>query len=445
VVGALTVSRVFAQTLEVLHHFGSSDRPIAPLVLSPDGSFYGTSSGGGSARLGTIFKMMPLGTVTTLIEFTRNDGQIPWSTPLIPDADGNLYGTTVYGGSGHRGTLFRVTPSGVLTTLVQFGETNGGHALGLAMDSVGNLFGTTVHGGNGEGTVFKVAADGAFSTVANIPPNYGSHPAALIIGRDGNLYGRTYNGVSELGTLFRVTMDGTFSALATLPGTSADYSTSLTQGRDGNFYGSAMNGGPNRSGTVFRVTSQGAVTILVTFDWANGALPAGPLTLGEDGNFYGTTIYGGAFEGTVFRMTPEGALTTLANFTDRATGVRPYGGVIFGPDGNLYGTTSIGGSADSGVIFRVNLAADSDGDGVPDAQDQCRDTASNAVVDEHGCSIDQLAPCGGPWRSHGHYLQAVATHVQAFVSEGLFTPEQGEEILAVAVHSNCGKKAYSPK
>ena len=430
---------------QFLHNFTFAGPPLAPLAQGTDGNFYGTTQSGGNLGRGTIFRVTPTGMVTILASFGISGGYSPSIAALIPDTQGNFYGTTEHGGPDRQGTLFRMTSDGVVTDLVNFGGSNGSSSRGLTMDSQGNLYGTTVTSDAGDGTVFKFAADGTFSTLARFPNNYGSYPAALTIGRDGNLYGGTYNGLYGNGSVYRVTLDGEFTTLAALEGRSSGYSTALTEGRDGNFYGTTMNGGTAGSGTAFRVTPEGVVTTLVNFDRTNGALPTGPLALGRDGNLYGTTVYGGIFEGTVFRMTPGGTLTTLAHFVSRATGVRPYGGVVFGRDGDLYGTTATGGSGDSGTIFRVDLPPDTDGDGVLDSEDECGQTAVGAKVNAQGCSIGQLAPCAGPaegfqWKNPGEYRLAVAREVARFVSEGLLTLEDAEEILATAIHSDCGKR-----
>ena len=432
---------------EFLHNFTIGATPLAPLVEGTDGNFYGTTQTGGNLGRGTVFRMTPTGNVTILASFSGSGpgGYSPSVAALVPDTEGNLYGTTEHGGAGREGTLFRMTSSGVVTDLVHFGGSNGSSSRGLTMDSQGNLYGTTVTSDAGDGTVFKFARDGTFSTLARFPSNYGSYPAAITIGRDGYLYGGTYNGGYGQGTVYRVTLDGDFTTLAALSGRPSAYSTALTEGRDGNFYGTTMNAGTSGVGTAFRVTPEGVVTTLVNFGWTNGALPAGPLVLGGDGNLYGTTMYGGIFEGTVFRMTPEGRLTTLAHFVSRTTGVRPYGGVIFGRDGDLYGTTGTGGSGDRGTIFRVDLPPDSDGDGVLDSEDQCAHTAPGVVVNAQGCSIDQLAPCAGPaggfqWKNPAEYRLAVANEVALFVSEGLLTLEDADEITLAAIHSDCGKR-----
>jgi uncharacterized repeat protein (TIGR03803 family) len=442
--GTVAVAQPFE--LQFLHNLVAGMNPLAPLVQAEDGNFYGTTQTGGNFGRGIIFKMTPEGSVSTFIGFDGPNGYGPSVAPLISDGKGNLCGTTLHGGNGGRGTVFKVTLAGVLITLVHFDGSNGSSSHGLTIDSAGNLYGTTVSSGFfGDGTVFKVATDSTFTTLVRFPSGYGSYPAALTLSRDGNLYGGTYNGSYGNGTVFRVTPDGGFTTVADLSGRESAYSTALTEGNDGNFYGTAMKGGSSGVGTAFRVTPDGVVTTLVNFNWDNGALPTGPLTLGRDGNFYGTTIYGGEFEGTVFRMTVSGELTTLAHFKARATGVRPYGGVIFGTDGNLYGTTAVGGSLNHGTIFRVVMPLDIDGDAVPDAQDQCPGTALLSIVNEHGCSIDQLVPCAGPttglaWKNHGQYIVTAAEEVRQFLADGLLTPAQADEILATAIHSDCGKR-----
>jgi len=535
---SIVAASAVAQTIEpyVLHNFsGGQGSSIGPLVEGPDGNFYGAAPSGGSSGRGRIFRMTPTGTVTTFVDFTGLNGQDPWSTPLIFDSERRLYGATARGGTGGRGTVFKATLDGSLTTLVHFNNNNGDGPGGLTMGSDGSLYGTTVTGTNYNGSVFKVTTDGTFTRVLNFPPNYGSFPGGLIEGRDGSFYGRTYNGSTERGTVFRVTTDGVLTTLAVLSGCPHIYATGLALGNDGNIYGTTMKGGSNGRGTAFRVTPEGELTMLVDFDISNGASPTGPLTLGSDGNFYGTTADGGVFEGTVFRMTPKGMLTTLAHFPSRSFGVRPYAGVIFGSDGSLYGTTITGGSSDSGIIFRVDLAPtiglqpvsqttavgatvtfmitasgtrpltyqwrkggmiltdsgkvsgaatptltltdvqtsetggytvvvsnrfgtatsdeasliigtlDTDGDGVPDDRDQCPDTRPGAIVDEHGCSIEQLVPCEGPqpgvrWKNHAAYVKSIVRVVTHFVAEGIISEDQAHDIAVAAAQSDCGKR-----
>ncbi len=135
------------------------------------------------------------------------------------------------------------------------------------------------------------------------------------------------------------------------------------QGTDGSFYGTTSGdtqfGGTNQ-GTVFRITTNGALTSLFFFSGKNGSRPRAPLIQGPDGNFYGTTFEGGSTYnpaagssyGTVFKITPDGSLTTLVSF-NVTNGFWPAAGLVLGNDGNLYGTTPYGGAGGGGTIFRL--------------------------------------------------------------------------------------------
>ena len=336
----------------VIHNFTLNEgRPQGALAMGPDSNVYGTTIDDGFPGVSIVFRMTPDGTLTRLVTFNGLNGRQPsFNVGLVPDGRGNFFGATDRGGNRDLGTLFRITAAGDLTTLINFNYN--AFVEGMVIANDGTLYGTTVLGPNGSyGTVFRITTNGTFSTLTQV----GAPAGGLAIGRDGQLYGRTYNGLNGIGFVYRVTTNGALTMLATLSGCDSAYSTALTLGNDGDFYGTTITSGTRGVGTVFRVTPQGALTTLVNFDWTNGALPAGPLTRGNDDNFYGTTIYGGIFEGTVFKLTPDGHLSTLANFPARIFGVRPYSGVIFGAEGSLYGTTYTGGGADQGMLFRVDL------------------------------------------------------------------------------------------
>jgi len=142
---------------------------------------------------------------------------------------------------------------------------------------------------------------------------------------------------------------------------------SLIQGKDGNFYGTTYYGGaysdPTNGnygyGTVFKMTPQGAVTILASFDGTNGGGPSGALVEGSDGNFYGTTIGGPDADtyGTLFMVTPQGKLSML-NVFNGYNGASPMGDLVEGTDGYIYGTTETDTGCGSGTIFRVPLGSD---------------------------------------------------------------------------------------
>src|ERR1019366_8199890 len=176
-------------------------------VLGTDGNFYGTTAfGGNGSGSGTVFKLTPGGALTTLYNFCSQpncvDGSLPDAT-VIQGADGNFYGTTE-GGGAFDGTFFRITPGGALTTLYSFCSQP--HCVdGFAPQSPlvqaadGNFYGETPEGGayNG-GTVFKITPSGKLTTLYSFcaQPNCtdGGGPNGLVLGTDRNFYGTTSGG-----------------------------------------------------------------------------------------------------------------------------------------------------------------------------------------------------------------------------------------------------------
>jgi uncharacterized repeat protein (TIGR03803 family) len=347
-------------TYAVLHAFAGGDgaEPTTALLQAADGNFYGTTAGGGAQSGGTIFKMAPNGSVTILHAIA--DGEGFRFSALVQGADGNFYGTSQYY-PFEGGAVFKMTPAGSLTTLHRFTGTNGDGAspqAALLRATDGNLYGTTYSGGDGpysygRGTVFRVTVDGTVSTVYAFTDSFDGHPgSALIQGSDGNLYGTT----QDHGSVFRMTTAGVFTTLANVfPGLEASTpETALIQGTDGNLYGTTAEGGPNYAGTVFRMTASGVTTTLHTFTGADGVAPRAALLQAPDGTFYGTTTLGGPSNlGTVFRMAPDGTLIVLHAFTGGGDGAEPYGALVRGADGNFYGTTRDGGALNFGTVFRM--------------------------------------------------------------------------------------------
>jgi uncharacterized repeat protein (TIGR03803 family) len=368
--GLYTVSLV-----NVLYNFTTANNggynPWAGLMQGKDGNFYGTTANGGSGGDGTVFKLTPSGVLTTLVSFTGANGVTPFAG-LVQGSDGNFYGMTTYGGSSNLGTVFKMTPAGVLTTLVSFTGANGANPFyeTLVQGSDGNFYGTTqVGGGANGGTVFKMTPAGVLTTLVSFSGANGLFPtASLIQGSDGNFYGTTVEGGSTYGssgapqgdgTVFKLTPAGVLTTLVSFTGVNGNGLApwaALVQGSDGNFYGTTEEGG----GTVFKLTPTGVLTTLVSFGGANGAFPHAGLVLGHDGNFYGTTYEGGGFsnDGTVFKMTPAGVLSTLVWFAG-PNGAQPPAVLMQGSDGNFYGTTPFGGSGGTGdgVIFQLMQAA----------------------------------------------------------------------------------------
>ncbi len=308
--------------------------PEAGLIRSTDGSFYGSTVNGGSflcsgvyIGCGVIFKLTPAGVfepVYTFCQSSCTDGAQP-TAPLVQGSDGNFYGTTNIGGEGACqfgcGTVFKITPNGVLTTIYSFCSQEGcpdGEfpAGGIVLGPDGNFYGTTSGGGGGScwigcGTIFRITPAGAFTTLHTFSGSDGSNPyAGLLLGTDANLYGVTSSGGTQTnygGTLFKITPNGSlttlynFCSLWPCSDGSGPVGT-LVQGTDGDFYGTTEFGGneacPGHEvscGTIFKMAPDSTLTTLHIFNGTDGAELVAGLALGYDGNFHGVAEQGGAF------------------------------------------------------------------------------------------------------------------------------------------------------
>jgi uncharacterized repeat protein (TIGR03803 family) len=373
-----------AQVFTTLANLKGGNGPNPSLVQGTDGNFYGTQPNGG----GTVIKLTPTGTVTVLVQFNGANGWNP-GAGLVLGTDGNFYGTTGGGGGAYRsGTVFKITPSGKLTTLYGFcalSNCSDGEAplAALVQGRDGNFYGTTEGGGGrqcsgGCGTVFKIAPDGTLTTLHRFHfLDDGAFPAAALVqATDGNFYGTTYdggqccNGGNLDGTVFKMTPAGRLTRLydfcAQERCADGDNPLGLLQSTDGNFYGITEQGGylqgcfGSGCGTVYKITGRGMLTTLYAFAGENDGAGPGTLVQATDGNFYGPTIDGGAERGgTLFTITPEGRLTTLHDFCGvrlpcRIGGWTPTE-LIQATDGKFYGTTFQGGASGAGTFFSLDV------------------------------------------------------------------------------------------
>ncbi len=357
-------------TFAVLKHLGAADghAPTAPLFLAGDGKLYGTTTAGGTNDLGTTFKVDFAGTLTTLHPIAAGEG----STPLggvVQGSDGNFYGTARDGGAFGGGTVFKMTSAGALTKIYDFGGSSTGYEpeSGVLQANDGNLYGTTFWGGPGNfGTIYKLTFAGTRTIVHNFSGADGSAPwAKLIQLSDGKLYGTaSRDGGSHWGTAFSVTLAGTFSLLHSFNGTDGlgpRDAALVLRPADGMLYGTTEGGGTGL-GNAFKMSTAGAVTSIHAFNLTDGAYPSDGLLLGTDGNLYGTTASGGAAvaQGNVIKITPAGAVTVLHEFNHTQgaddDGMWPVGGLIRATDGKFYGTTRAGGANTAGNVFRIDAA-----------------------------------------------------------------------------------------
>jgi uncharacterized repeat protein (TIGR03803 family) len=317
--GTLTTMASFDGT-----NYGNS--PIGAMVLANDGNFYGTSSGGARGNaFGGVFKMTPDGSLSSIFSFTGGNGSSPMGD-LVQGSDGNIYGTTQEGGSGGWGTVFRLVASGTnwnMQTLATFPDDSSGigPSGGAIQATNGKFYGVTYDGGNAwsnntsyaTGTVYQMTTNGTLTTLATLWQGYehATYPIGrLLQASDGNFYGA---GSGTAGGIFKVTPQGELTTLVSFLGANGWCGTNpnggLVQANDGNIYGTAYEGGTNNYGAVFRITLDGFLTPVFSFDGGNGSYPQAGLVQGSDGNLYGTT-YG--VYGNVFRIIMPGPLLTCA-------------------------------------------------------------------------------------------------------------------------------------
>lgn len=361
----------------VLHSFdgtvGDGATPFSGVIEGTDGGLYGVTHYGGSADLGTVYCLNRDGTGFRLVHsFTAvgKDGVQPFGG-VVEGSDGVLYGTTNFGGANNLGVLFRVNRDGgnyrVLRSF-KGGVTDGSFPYGaLVEDSEGALYGTTLTGGSGDlGTVFKLDRDGGGYEVLHsfaAGAKEGSDPyGGLIWGADGALYGTTsVGGRDNEGAVFKVNRDG--GGFAILHSFSGDASgggprSALVRDPEGTLFGVTDEGGRANRGTVFRLTAEGREHRVIHSFIGGGETenPYAGLLEGSDGSLYGVSWGGGSRDqGTVYTLARDGSgFTVLHHFgTVEADGANPHAGLIEASDGDLYGTTVQGGLSQNGTVFRM--------------------------------------------------------------------------------------------
>jgi len=327
----------------VLYTFtGGSDGngPNSPLIFDNAGNLYGTTVTGGTNGNGTVFELKPSGsgwTETVLYSFgDASDGIIPIGSVLL-DEKGNLYGLTQQGGAPGHGTAFELSPNSgggwTKKTIYAFaGGTDGSFPYGgLISDSTGNLYGFTLAGGTGPCQYYGPGC----GTVFELKRSHGFWKEVVLFSFPGGAGGQDPGG--------------------------------LTLDESGNLYGTTFQGGSGGAGIVFKLAHSAGrwkESILHAFSGGrDGSAPSGSVTLDHAGNLYGTTSNGsgGGCQygcGLVYELKPlakgKRMEVVLHRFTDNShDGVNPYASLIFDQAGNLFGTTSGGGAYGTGIVFEL--------------------------------------------------------------------------------------------
>ena len=367
-----------ARGLTVLYNFaGSSDGgdPLASLIRDSAGNLYGTADYGGTAFAGVVFKVAPDGAETVLYSFSGGaDGAQPISA-VVRDKTGNLYGTTTMGGSANAGVVFKLDPGGTETVLHNFiGGTDGSTPTGgLLEDKAGNFYGTASQGGTSNaGVLFKISAKGKYSILHTFTgaTNDGKYPTytSLLMDSTGTLYGVTEEGGAiDGGILYKFSKTGKLTILHSFMGGTTDGCNVLGTpfvDANGNFYGTTSSCGTSSLGTVWKVSANGNETLLHSFagGTTDGEYPLAGVIVDPSGDIYGNTETGGASNvGTVYGISANGTFTLVHSF-DGTDGKYPYGSFVRSAKGTLFGTTENGGTIGYGTVWKMTKVSARQGD-----------------------------------------------------------------------------------
>ena len=388
-----------AQTTEVvLHNFclltncADGAQPSG-VIRDSEGNLYGGTTAGGAHGKGVVYKLVPSGQETVLYNFCSQGGDLctdGWAASVsLLDSEGNLYGTTGFGGAHNVGAVYELTDSGNETVLHSFcsltncadGSAPGG---GLIRDSDANLYGTTLYGGassngsgvtSGAGVLYKLTASGEetvlhnFCSLADCAD--GALPSGtLVFDSEGNLYGTTTDGGPNggvsfgSGVVYKVDTSGSETVLCSFGSAScpdgANPNGGVVLDSEGNLYGTTSKGGAHGKGVVYKLAPSGEETVLYNFcsltNCADGENP-GPVIRDSEGNLYGTASNGpkqNPGNGLVYELSTSGSETVLCTFGSAScpAGASPSA-VILDSAGNLYGTTLDGGAKGGGIVFKL--------------------------------------------------------------------------------------------
>jgi uncharacterized repeat protein (TIGR03803 family) len=339
-------------------------------LLDVNGELYGVTSGGGAydqrfsqpQQTGTVFKVSTSGSEKVLYTF-QGEPDGAYSQAGLLYVKGEFYGTTFYGGTPKsRGTVFKVSPSGVESVLYRFRDFRDGKSPeGDLTDVNGELYGTTYWGGltgcpGGCGTIYSVSMTGAHKVLYRFKGGTdGFAPTSKLLYIKGAFYGTTGGDYANNGTVFKMSQSGPERALYQFKGEpdGANPTAGLIY-VNGEFYGTTDFGGSRLGGTLFKISPTGQESVVYSF--SRGSTPIGGL-LYVNGELYGTTFAGGGGSpgnGTVYKVSLAGKHTIVYAFKGGSDGKNPIGGLIRVND-DLYGTTSIGGANDLGTVFKVSL------------------------------------------------------------------------------------------
>jgi uncharacterized repeat protein (TIGR03803 family) len=386
-----------AQVYKKIFDFNSNSVGLYPngsLIFDSAGNLYGTAGGGGSCSTdstgcGLVFELSPSSggwTETILHAFSGTDGNYP-TAGVVFDAKGNLYGTTYEGGAYNKGVVFELTPTaGGWQEQVLYSFTGSGDGNipsdGVILDSAGNVYGTTVLGGsNHQGVLYELTGSGS-SWTENVLLNFnsatGTGPSPLAFDSAGNLYGTFGGGGGNYnpyrsGTIYELSPNGLggwshsiFFTFTSTFKTGSDPVWGVTFDSSGNLYGTTNGAVPiaDTAGEVFELSppawSETKLFQLSDTSTTHGMREnfSGPLTIDALGNIYGAVEDNGfgiylPNDGFIFRIGPSGSATFTFPLLEPNDRLYPLGGLAVDGQGNVYGATRPEFSGSFGSVYEV--------------------------------------------------------------------------------------------
>lgn len=353
------------QTYTVEHEFESSmgANPIRGLMQASNGNIYGLTHNGGTGNFGTLFEFNPLNSnYSVLHSFDNTNGSYPSST-ILQITNGKLIGTTRQGGASDYGVLFEYDLSTGFNALQDLSRRHGGK---LTETDPNVIWGVQIDGYADYGNYFSYDFNTSqFSTQGNFSEFDGLVISSLLSSNGQYFYALTSNGgLTDEGKVIKYDyvndinqdiVDFSFAPLGEGP------ESQLLHLSNHLFYGTTISGGVNNRGVIYSYDAQSQVyQKLVDFEGPNGAVPKGNLLLADDGLIYGTTSEGGSNDmGVLYSFNPMNSNYTVIHEFDGTSGEKPVGSLIQASDNHIYGVCNQGGSFNFGVIFKLDINANS--------------------------------------------------------------------------------------
>lgn len=360
-------------SISIKGSLGSS--PWGGVVLDSSGDLFGMSHYGGASGDGAVWEIAHGATSASLLAtFSGANGNMP-DAGLTIDSSGDLFGDTYEGGNltvnsglGYGSVFEIVAGTSAIATLATFSGANGEFPEGtVTLDSSGDIFGTTYGGGTSSyGTLFEVIkGSSTITSLASFTGTNGENAeSGVVIDSSGDLFGSVgFGGSTGVGGVYELVHNATsITRLAPFTQQALAYygGAGLVMDTSGNLFGTRETDGIYSDGSVFELTKNATtISIVASFNSADGLNPMGTPTLDSSGDLYGTTYKGGYYgDGEVFEIPHNSSQINILTAFTGANGSAPLKPtLVFDSSGNLYGTTEYGGSSNSGTVFEIGAGA----------------------------------------------------------------------------------------